>query len=292
MDRRAYLAGVAGAASLLAGCSGRLAGGADPTPTVTPAPVPGDGETAGPLVEDGVVQPPAVGTAHVETLAGRNARLAVEYAARTDGGEPVELVRVVATLDDSALTYRRYVHRPLDLGGTYQLFRGYWYEAGDAVARLVEAGNRSVYREPDDFTPPSASERFERDGLVATLAAFRPAATRESDGYRLAADRVAEPERLPMGRTVDPGREGRLAARLESSGLVPALDASVAAASDGEPVDVRYRLAVTGRGTTTVERPTPGRTFEWYQELRNGSPIRTTDGEPAEEGDTPGENGA
>jgi hypothetical protein len=280
MDRRAYLAVLSAAASPLAGCSG--SGDVGATATVTPAPVPGSGAAEDPIVADADVNPAAVGDAHVEALAGGNARLAVEYAATTGAeGEPVELERIVATVDGPAMTYRRYALRPLELGGTYELFRAFWFEAGEAVTRLIEVGNRSIYREPDDFTPPAATERFERAALVDTLAAFEPRARAASDGYWLAADRVADPARLPTGDAVDPGREGGLAARLESTGLVPALDATAMAVAAGDPVTVQYRLSVTDRGSTAVERPSPGRTFEWFQDLQAASPGVATAGDPA-----------
>ncbi len=290
MDRRAYLAGVAGAASMLAGCS---AGGDDgSTPTVTPAPVPGSAAVSGPMVADGEIDPAAVGDGHVDALSGANARVAVEYAATAEDGDPVEIVRVLATLDGSAMTHRRYVRRPLEPGGTYRLFRGFWYDAGEAVARVIEAGTGSIYREPDDFAPPPAAERFERDGLVDTLAAFEPAAASEAEGYRLAADGLADPARLPTGEAVVPGRDGRLEARLESSGLVSVLDASAVASADEEPLSVRYRIAVTDRGATTVDRPSPVRTFEWFLELRAASPVRPRAGDPVGTGDPPGRSGS
>ena len=70
MRRRRYLAGLAGVASPLAGCSGGNAdaGGDDGTGrTVTPAPVP-DGATTS-VAGDRIV-PAAVGDAHVEALSG------------------------------------------------------------------------------------------------------------------------------------------------------------------------------------------------------------------------------
>jgi hypothetical protein len=288
MDRRAYLGGVAGVASLLAGCSGGVADDRD-TPTVTPVPLPGHGGGgSGPLATEDGVNPPAVGDAHVDELRAGNARIAVEYAAVDGADEPVELTRIVSTVDGPELTHRRYVLRPLDLGGTYELFRGLWFDGEDAVTRLIEVDNRSIYRKPDEFAPPPAAERFHRADLVGTLAAFRPGVESVSGGYRLAADRVADPARLPIGDAVEPGREGRIRGRIESAGLVPALAARATAAMDGDPLTARYRLSVTDRGSTTVERPTPLRTFEWFEELQAASPVRVSVGESVGMGDPPG----
>ena len=198
MDRRAYLGGLAGVATLLAGCSGGRRRRRD-IPTMTPVPLPGQGGggSGPPASEDGV-NPPAVGEAHVDELRTGNARIAVESAA--DGTEAVELARIVSTVDGPELPRRRYVLRPLDLGGAYELVRGLWSDGEDAVTRLIEVDTRWLYREPDDFAPPPAAERFHRADLVGTLAAYRPGVESVSGGYR--------PRRRPRAA---PGRRRRRA---------------------------------------------------------------------------------
>ena len=94
IDRRAYLGGVAGVASLLAGCS--TGGGGQPPSTVTPAPVPAVGPD--PVAVAGELDPATVGDAHVDALAGVSANVAVDYTAgRRD--QPFELARILATVD-------------------------------------------------------------------------------------------------------------------------------------------------------------------------------------------------
>ena len=204
MRRRRYLAGLAGAASLLAGCSGggnADAGGDDGTGrTVTPAPVP-DGATAS--VADGRVVPAAVGDAHVEALSGGSATVAVEYTAGREA-QPFDLARLLATVDGGAFTHRLFDIRELENGAVARRFRGLWYENGEAVVRVVEEGEDPRYSESEAFTPPSAAERLDRARLVDLLAAFDPSATDDGDGYGLAADEVAVPDRLPT----PPGTDG------------------------------------------------------------------------------------
>lgn len=272
MHRRAYLFGIAGTATLLTGCSGRNDTESALEDTVTPAPVPE--ATSDVLVADSAVNPSPVGDAHVSVLSGGNARIAYEYEAASDG-RPHELTRLVATVDGPAATYRRYDVRPLEQGGVSRLFNGFWYDSGDAVIRLIEAGHPSVYREEEEFTPPPAADKFARDSLVATLAGFAPSAEARTGSYRLTAEDVAAPARLPSGATVDPGSEGKLTGRLERTGLVSTLVASASGSTDGDPLRLSYRFEVTDRGETTVERPHETETYDWYLALQEESPIET-----------------
>ncbi|WP_254840564.1 hypothetical protein [Natronomonas marina] len=281
MRRRRYLAGLAGTASLLAGCStGDDAEEADET--VTPAPVPGEAPAT--LTDSSGVVPETVGDAHVGELSGGSATVGVEYAALADG-EPFESTRVLSTVDGAAFTYRRFDVRRTAPDGVSRTFRGIWYEDGEAVFRFVKAQRKSVYREPDDFDPPSPGERFDRDRIVSTLAAFDPTTTAATDGYRLAAGEVTHPDRLPTGDRIDGDTVGSLSARLESAGTVPELRAWFSGAADGDPVVVTYRLAVTDRGETTVERPDSSDTFDWFLELKDGSPIERVTSTPVGAGD-------
>lgn len=283
MRRRRYLAGLAAGTSLLAGCSAVGDAGRDPDRTVTPAPVPGEGPVD-PTDSSGVV-PEAVGDGHVEALSGASATFGAEYAALADG-EPFELTRIRSTVDGGALTYRRFDVLPLEIGDAARIFRGLWYEDGETVFRFVEEGTQSVYREPEGFDPPPAAERFDRERLVATLAGFDPTATPTADGYRLSAGTVADPERLPTGDRVAGSTEGRMSARLEPTGLVPELRAEFVASTDGEPLAGTHALAVTGRGETTVERPDPSDTVEWYRDLKATSPVEAGTATPTGDGGT------
>lgn len=279
MRRRRYLATVAGATAALAGCSAGGDTGIDPDGTVTPAPVPGEDPAT--LTDSSGVVPESVGDAHVGALSGSSATVGVEYAALTDG-EPLELTRILSSVDGAAFTYRRFDVRRIEPDRVSRVFQGIWYEDGEAVFRFVKARRKSVYREPDDLAPPSPGERFDRDRLVSTLAAFDPTTTATTGGYRLAADGVANPDRLPTGDRIDGDTEGSLSARLESTGTVPWLRAGVSGAADGEPVDVTYGLAVTDRGETTVERPDSSDTFDWFLELKDASPVERGASTPAE----------
>ena len=269
MRRRAYLACLAGT---LAGCSNQRDPGGRPDGTVTPAPVPGGRSSP---VTGGELAPAAVGDAHVEALSGASARLAVEYlAGRAE--QPFDLARALATVDGGTFTHRRFDVRQLDSGTVARTFRGLWYEDGEAVVRFFEEGNRSAYFETDEFTPPSAADRYDRDRLVALLSAFDPTVTETGDGYELTAERVASPARLPMPEGLEGGESGKLRARLGADGVVAELSASFGvppsrAGSDLTPVT--YRLAVTDRGETTVERPDAAGTLDWYRSLKNESPV-------------------
>jgi hypothetical protein len=72
---------------------------------------------------------------------------------------------------------------------------------------------------------------------------------------------------------------------------MPALAARATAGRDGDPLTARYRLSVTDRGSTTVERPTPLRTFEWFEELQAASPVRVSVGKSVGKGDSPHRSG-
>jgi hypothetical protein len=179
MDRRAYLGGVASVASLLAGCSSSEGGRA--TPTVTPAPIPAGGSD--PV---GELDPATLGDAQVDALSGGSARVAVEYKAGRQE-QPFDLARIIATVDGGALTYRVFAIRELEFG---------------AFTRAEST--RSVHLEPNDLTPPSPADRFDRDRLVALLSAFRPSVTDGGDGDAVTAESMADPARLPT-----PPRSGR-----------------------------------------------------------------------------------
>ena len=271
MDRRAYLGGVASVASLLAGCSSSDGGGA--TPTVTPAPVPAGGSD--PVAVAGELDPATLGDAHVDALSGGSARVAVEYkAGRRE--QPFDLARTLATVDGGAFTYRVFAIRELEFGAVTRAFRGLWYEDGEAVVRFGDESTRSVHLEPDDLTPPSPADRFDRDRLVAVLSAFRPSVTDEGDGNAVTAESVADPARLPTPRGLDGGETGRLRGRLDADGVVAELAALFAvppSRAGSDPAPVTYRLAVTDRRETTVERPDAARTLEWYRTLQSESPV-------------------
>jgi hypothetical protein len=274
MRRRRYLASAAGAASLLAGCSGRETPAGDATATVTPAPVPGG--PSGLLTDSGTVSPSAVGDAHVWTLAGSSATVGIEYVVRA-AGERLDSIRILSTVDGEALTYRRY--DVIRLQAPARVFRGVWHEDGRTVLRFFEEGSQLVYQEPDDFTPAPARERFDRGRLVDALAAFEPAATPTGDGYRLTADAVARPGRLPTVEGVTGDTEGTLSARLAAEGTVPELAAEFRGTANDRPVTVTYRTVVADRGTTTVERPDEAETLEWYHELQEQSPVEAVTSE-------------
>ena len=276
MRRRRYLAGLAGVASPLAGCSGggnADAGGDDGTGrTVTPAPVP-DGATAS--VADGRVMPAAVGDAHVEALSRGSATVAVEYTAGREA-QPFDLARLLATVDGGAFTHRLFDIREPENGAVARRFRGFWYENGEAVVRVVEEGEEPRYFESEAFTPPPAAERFDRARLVDLLAAFGPSATDNGDGYGLAADEVAAPDRLPTPRETDGSERGELRGRLAADGAVAELSAVFGvppSRAGSDPTVITYRLAVTDRGSTAVERPDAAGMMGWYRELRDGSPV-------------------
>jgi len=271
MDRRAYLAGVAGVASPLAGCSSGE-GGQAPS-TVTPAPVPAGG--SGPVTAGGEFDPPAVGDAHVDALADGSARVAVEYLAGRKE-QPFDLARILATVDGTAFTVRVFAIRELEVGAVTRAFRGLWYEDGEAVVRVGDESSRSVHREPDDLTPPSPADRFDRDRLVALLSAFGPSVTDDGDGYRLTAESVAIPARLPTPQGLDGGETGKLRGGIDADGVVAELAALFAvppSRAGSDPAPMTYRLAVTDRGEMTVERPDATRTLEWYRSLENESPV-------------------
>jgi hypothetical protein len=285
MRRRGYLGALAGAASLLAGCSGRQPPAGDATETVTPVPVPAAESVQS--VTDGGVDPAAAGDAHVGALAGGSATIGIEYIVRVDG-EALDSIRILSTVEDGAHTYRRFDVVRLQPAPQARVFRGVWHEDGETVLRFFEEGSQLVYQEPSDFTPAPAAERFDRRRLVAALAAFDPAATPTTDGYRLAADAVARPERLPTVEGVTGGTEGRLSARRDADGTVPELSAAFGATADGDPASVTYRVAVADRGSTSVERPDAAETLEWYHQLQENSPIElvasTDDGDADEAG--------
>ena len=269
MRRRAYLACLA---SALAGCSTRRDPGDRPDGTVTPAPVPGGRSSP---VAGGELAPAAVGDAHVEALSGASARLTVEYlAGRAE--QPFDLARALATVDGGTFTHRRFDVRRLDSDTVARTFRGLWYEDGEAVVRFFEDGNRSTYFETDEFTPPSAADRYDRDRLVTLLSAFEPAVTETGDGYELTAERVASPARLPMPEGLEGGESGKLRARLGADGVVAELSARFGvppSRAGSDPTPITCRLAVTDRGETTVERPDAAGTLEWYRSLKSESPV-------------------
>jgi len=272
MDRRAFLGGVAGGASLLAGCSTGGDGGT--TPTVTPVAVPAGGSN--PVNAAGELDPPAVGDAHVDALAGGSARVGVEYRAGRDE-QPFDLARIVATVDGAAVTHRVYAIRELPSGAVTRTFRGRWHGDGAAVVRYAEEGGRSSHIETEGLTPPPAAKRFDRDRLVALLSAFDPSVT--GDGEAVTAESVADPGRLPTPRGLDGSENGRLRGRLDVDGVLVELGALFAvppARAGSDPAPITYRLAVTDRGETTVERPDTDRTLEWYRTLQTESPVPET----------------
>ena len=270
MHRRACLACLAGA---LAGCSSGGNAGRRSDETVTPAPVP-DGRSA-PVTAAGELAPAATGDAHVEALSGGSARFAAEYlAGRAE--QPFDLARILATVDGGAFTYRRFDIRELDRGTVTRTFKGIWYEDGEAVGRFFDGGNQSLQFEAEEFAPPPAVDRYDRERVVALLSAFAPAVTAVDGGYEMAADGVAAPARLPIPEGLDGSENGRLRGRVGDDGVVTELSALFGvppSRAGSDPAPITYRLAVTDRGSTVVERPDAEETLEWYRRLKNESPV-------------------
>ena len=270
MHRRACLACLAGA---LAGCSSGGDAGRRSDETVTPAPIP-DGRSA-PVTAGGELAPAATGDAHVEALSGGSARFAVEYlAGRAE--QPFDLARILATVDGGAFTYRRFDIRELDRGTVTRTFKGIWYEDGEAVGRFFDGGNQSLQFEAEEFAPPPAVDRYDRERVVALLSAFAPAVTAVDGGYEMAADGVAAPARLPIPEGLDGSENGRLRGRVGDDGVVTELSALFGvppSRAGSDPAPITYRLAVTDRRETTVERPDAARTLKWYRTLQSESPV-------------------
>jgi hypothetical protein len=274
--RRQYLAGLAGTASLLAGCAAGGESGAGGS-TLTPAPVP-DGSAP---AADGRVAPETAGDTHVEALSGGSATVAAEYVAGREQ-RPLALARVLTTTDGGAFTHRVFIIGDTGSGAATRRFRGVWYENGEAVVRVVEDGVRSLRFGGDEFEPPSPADRFDRRRLVGVLAGFDPSVSSDGRGYELTARSVAAPARLPMPENTEASGDGGLRGRIGTDGAVTELSAVFGlppSHAGSDPASVTYRLSVTDRGETVVERPEAAETIDWYRELRDGSPgpERTTE---------------
>ena len=104
---------------------------------------------------------------------------------------------------------------------------------------------------------------------------FSPASSPSGMGNR-AADGVAAPARLPIPDGLDAGENGRLRGRVGDDGMVTELSVLFGlppSRAGSDPTPVTYRLAVTDRGSTVVERPDAEETLGWYRELKNESPV-------------------
>lgn len=209
---------------LVAGCSGFQPADGDSAPadgTVTPAPLPDDGEQLAPgVTTDGVANASALRRAHVDHLADRSYTFRSRYVVRHENGTILASHRDRWSVDRDDGS--RYVVR----NSSGRLYPGttdrvVTWSNGTVVVTRIEFANGSVaYR--DEALPGPSPEELPPG--VALLDRFDPVVTdeRTADGtpeYLLADDDVT---RLPMGThpNVTKAGPGQLRALVTSDGFV------------------------------------------------------------------------
>lgn len=244
----------------LAGCSGLSA----PTPTVTPAPVPGDGVDYPPGVDDrGVYSPAELASAHDAALAPASYTRVETLTARTANGTPwaTRTVRTRVAPDG-----RR--HTVAELGGPEATYPSPFR---DAMRVEVYVENGIVYFAGWNETADYAS--FERAGggvsvdrLRLLLSAFEtraePVRRNGTTLVRVESTRLADPYYLESAERAVRGdvRDGEFRALVTPDGLVREYRVVVTVAVDGTLVRVERDVGFRAVGETTVERPA------WYDD--------------------------
>lgn len=278
MDRAIALA-LAGLA-VLAGCGGFATDGAD-RQTVSPAPVPSESPTASPTptpaptVAPGVttrrlVDPVALAEAHAARLQATNYTVRVNRTVRHANGTLRNRRRKVTRVADQGHRYRRQITvegrvAPPPLrsppGRVEQWSNGVW------LVSRVTAGGGTSYRTLDPRQYDQVRGYYRPlpnpDALVIRLSAVEThVRAADGGGYRVAATRLADPDRFALAERADDPRNLTLSLYVTPRGVVRAMHVEYEGTMAGEPVWVSRTVRYAGLGETTVRRP------GWVDEAR------------------------
>lgn len=259
-----------------AGCSGLGPvggdGGAEPTSSLTPVPIPEDDSRkalAPGLTADGVESPRALADGHEASLANRSYRLVANRTVRYENGTLRERLLVDLSLGAD----RSYLVETSTAGPSAPVFlgtppaRATFWSNGSTYARQLTRDNRTTYT---TFQPSEGAGTWQYwartvpfGGQVATPQRFlertfsavpvRIAGRvpgEDPAAYRLTGNRTTG----PLPGVTDP-RAVDLRATVTAGGLVRSLSLTYVGTVDGEPVRVRWTVRYGAVGNTTVERP-------------------------------------
>lgn len=238
-----------------AGCNGPLAGvDRGDTPTLTPAPVPGDptptprsGELAPGLENDGVVDAARLVGAHTEALTDTSytARLSTRRAA-PNGTVQERYDRVVRVASRDRFRYVL-TAETADVERRTDRWRG-----GDRAYEAVTENGTTTYRSLDALSVPTL---LSRQGLVRLFRVLPSQVTdaRRSNGttvYRV----VGGPSDLPPLSNVT------YEVNVTERGLITSYRVTYEVDAENRRREVTVEATVSRVGATTVDRP------EWYDE--------------------------
>ena len=243
----------------LAGCGGVVSSAE--RATVTPAPVPTDGQgyPQG-VTSDGVVATELV-DAHVRSLATTSYTLTTVQEIRTEDGTVLRRTNETRTVEPGPGAYqgRFYQERETAEGGqergvvkfwsngTYVVTR-YWNQEGD--------GERDVRQWSTESDAP-ITDLTERHHLKGYLAGVNVAPTRRTPdgGVLLAGSGFDNREYFVVPIVLSDPSDLRLQMRVRYDGVVVVAHVTYSATHNGRPVEVRRKTRVTDVGTASVERP-------------------------------------
>lgn len=254
-----------------AGCN-TLGGGdtGDPTPTVTPAPVPAEESLAPGVSDEGVTNPRALADAHADVISNTSYRLTVNRTVRAANGT----LRERLSLELALATDRSYRVDTATAGPEAPVFLGtppanatFWSNGSTYVRKLTRDG-QTTYNTFDPVEGAGTWQYWARTvpfgGEQATPRAFLRrtfgAVDTEVVGrtgangttvYRLRGNATAE----RLDAEVANPRNVSLVATVTEGGLVASLSLRYVGTMDGERVRVTRTVAYSDVGSTTVEPP-------------------------------------
>jgi len=268
---------------LLAGCSGFGGTGAEPTDTMTPAPVPAEseGETYPPGIgPEGVTDPLLLGESHYGAIDGESYTTRRNRTVRAPNGSLLVRTDLHAefSADRSQFLVDYTVTGPDPSAFGTDPGRLVLWTDGEVLLRSVTADGTTTRQQfpaevfsqrPGPFgeSPGDAFGLTSPDREVYWLFTAFETTARPATGSRSVrvTGTLAEPAALRTVDGVSDPRNGTLRAVVAPNGLVRTYHLSYEATVDGHTVHVERSVRHAAVGSTTIERPS------WYGAVVNGT---------------------
>lgn len=240
---------------VLAGCGAFGGGGATVAESVTPAPVPTDGEVypAG-VSSDGVVPSVLVET-HEQRLAETNFTFASQRRIVGPNGTMVVTNRTRRIANEEGSFAGRIDHRVFEFPlGRFSKPIEYWGNASVYASRRILSERTEFYGWQRNTEPPRRQTSLPL--LERSLEATRLGVVDRPAGVTIVGSELRWPDRLPNPPYLTDPRNVSLTVRVGEDGVVRRWRLAYDATLVNETVRVTREVRLTDLGETTVRRPT------------------------------------
>lgn len=283
---------------VLAGCSGLAAdpGPAEPTATVTPAPVPESGTDspanaalAPGLTREGVVEPLTLANAHAELVGSRPHAFYASWTVKYTNGTLRGEVRQRATVEPGGPFFANVsVRGRTGIVADRPTRALFWSDGEELVERATANGTtRYLYIPPDEYSggngfynslrrPKPWRDTYALFASIETRVASEQASP-DGNGsvYLLEGSRLTAPATFAVATDTTDPRDVSFAAAVTDEGLVQGYRLIYTATVGGERVAVTRVVRYTAFGGVSVERP------DWYETAKEESVRRSRGSDPA-----------